>query len=241
MVLNLGGGFLGFGKGGKLEKIETWAWSALDAQFDISIQLLKTFVEKEGHSAVPQKFLTPCGFRLGGWVSRIRGRKESLSEEVLQLLDEVGFVWDNPQAEKSFVQGFDSLQDYKKQNGHVQVPMRYISDNGFKLGSWVNRIRRKKETISKSQLELLNKIDFVWDARDYQWKEGLKNLQDFVSQNGHAHMLERHLTDCGFKLGKWVGRVRRKKEQLSKDKIARLDGLGFVWDASKTPTASKND
>jgi hypothetical protein len=80
------------------------------------------------------------------------------------LLDEVGFIWDNPKTEKSFVLGLNNLQDYKKQNGHVLVPTRYISDNGFKLGSWINRIRVKRKTISDNHLKLLNDVGFIWDA-----------------------------------------------------------------------------
>ena len=37
--------------------------------------------------------------------------------------------------------------------------------------------------------------------------------------------------EVGFKLGNWVGNKRRGKKEgkLSKERIAQLDALGFVW------------
>ena len=34
----------------------------------------------------------------------------------------------------------------------------------------------------------------------------------------------------GFKLGNWVSSQRSNKDKLSKDRIKRLDALGFSWD-----------
>jgi hypothetical protein len=59
---------------------------------------LKQFLEREGHCRVPQVHKED-GFTLGQWVNNQRSRKDSLSQERLQRLDELGFVWD-PRSEQ---------------------------------------------------------------------------------------------------------------------------------------------
>jgi len=42
---------------------------------------------------VPDKHKTPDGYNLGRWVSKQRQRKDTMSAERRQRLDELGFVW----------------------------------------------------------------------------------------------------------------------------------------------------
>jgi hypothetical protein len=50
--------------------------------------------EAEGHARVPQSHRTADGYRLGQWVGVQRRKKDSMSAERRQRLDEVKFAWD---------------------------------------------------------------------------------------------------------------------------------------------------
>ena len=55
-------------------------------------------------------------------------------------------------------------------------------------------------------------------------------LQDYAEENGDARPAKRKLID-GFLLGKWVGRQRDKKNELSTERIALLESLPqWSWD-----------
>ena len=65
-------------------------------------------------------------------------------------------------------------------------------------------------------------------------------LEVFEEREGHCRVPKLH-REGDHKLGSWVSNQRTKKDSLSPDRIKRLDALGFVWEASKTKSSSKND
>jgi Helicase associated domain len=63
-----------------------------------------------------------------------------------------------------------------------------------------------------------------------QWEVGFQHLAAFVRQNRHCRVLATHVAADGYPLGQWVKVQRRRKDRMSAERKARLDGLGFVWD-----------
>ncbi len=63
-----------------------------------------------------------------------------------------------------------------------------------------------------------------------KWEEGFGHLQAYVNQEGNARPPSTYKTEDGYNLGAWVGRQRKIREQLSQERIEKLDALGFVWD-----------
>jgi hypothetical protein len=64
------------------------------------------------------------------------------------------------------------------------------------------------------------------------WAYGLGVLEGYVAREGHARVPSKHRTDDGYPLGTWVENRRRERKEgrLTAERIAALDGLGFVWD-----------
>jgi superfamily II DNA or RNA helicase len=65
----------------KLEGLTGWVWSVQEAQWNEGIQNLIEYSAKNGDCLVPQKFVTESGYRLGNWVSSLRVRFDTLSNE----------------------------------------------------------------------------------------------------------------------------------------------------------------
>jgi hypothetical protein len=103
------------------------------------------------------------------------------------------------------------------------------------LGGWVSVQRRNEAKLSPERLAKLER--FVWDALDAFWDEGFTHLQQYVAEHGHAKVPATHKVD-GFRLGQWVGVQRKNKDQLSPERLAKLESrwciaqlcvFPFIW------------
>jgi Helicase associated domain len=212
-----------------------FVWDTLEAAWEEGFSYLKAYTKREGHCRVPYNHIEN-GFRLGEWVRKHRWRKDTLSEERRQRLDELGFVWDALEA--YWEEGFSYLKAYKKREGHCRVPATH-TENGFRLGGWVNKQRwRKGARWSEERRKRLDELGFVWDTLEAAWEEGFSYLKAYKKREGHCRVPDNHKED-GFGLGGWVRRQRQSKRQESLPEARRqqLDELGFVWDAFETDWA----
>jgi hypothetical protein len=94
------------------------------------------------------------------------GQKSAMSEERIQKLNYIGFVWNR---KKTWDRRFNELQEYKKLHGTCNV--RQSEESG--LGRWVNTLRTKyrrkqlgqKSTMTEERIQKLNDIGFVWNMK----------------------------------------------------------------------------
>ncbi len=80
----------------RLEALNGWSWPYVrrQQQWDEWLNCLKEFIDKEGHSRVPNKYETEKGRRLGNWVNEQRARKDSMPAERRARLEALpGWVW----------------------------------------------------------------------------------------------------------------------------------------------------
>jgi hypothetical protein len=187
--------------------------------------LLEAFKEREGHCRV-LTIHEEDGCKLGVWVATQRTRKESLSAERRQRLDDLGFVWDVYTV--YWEEGFSKLQQFTDREGHCKVPKGH-KEEGFALGTWVNNQRSNKEALPAKRRQRLDDLGFVWDPNTEAWEEGFSKLQQFKDGKGHCKVPQNYKED-GFRLGQWVGMQRAAKEALSAERRQRLEDLDFVWD-----------
>jgi len=113
-------------------------------------------------------------------------------------------------------------------------PQKYVTDDGFKLGSWVNTRRRDRTVgrLSTARIAELNALGMVWDSHEANYRNGVDHLRAYTAAQGHANVPNSHLTDDGFKLGIWANSRRHdhKVGRLSTAKVAKLNALGMAWD-----------
>ncbi len=89
----------------------------------------------------------------------------------------------------------------------------------------------RKGELAGERIQRLERFGFVWDTRGVAWEQGFAALEAFKLREGHIRVPQRHQED-GFGLGGWVGKQRtdRRRDELGKERIQRLEALGFVWD-----------
>ena len=111
-------------------------------------------------------------------------------------------------------------------------------EKGFHLGIWVLLQRETRGQMPDDRVKKLDDLGFVWEPFKDQWVTNVKYLSKFRKKHGHCRVPAKFKTEDGFRLGKFVANTRTasRKNALSDGRIAELNALGFIWDASKDKT-----
>ena len=221
----------------KLDQIG-FIWDSILAQWETGFSTLKQFHSEHKHCRVSGNYKSMEGYSLGSWVSAQRANKDTLPTDQTVKLDQLGFIWDA--LTSRWEDAFQKLKEYQKQNRDCLVPHKYKTKDGFGLGSWVTVQRANRESLSTHFIEKLDELEFVWDLRAAQWEEGFSNLVKFYNEHKHCRVIDRYVSENGFKLSTWVSYQRSNRrtgnKSLTLERRQRLDKLGFIWDASKRKT-----
>jgi hypothetical protein len=217
----------------RLESLKGWSWNKFDSQWELSFTALKGYVAREGDARVPVSHVEGA-INLGNWVGSQRGRKDALSEDKQERLENLpGWTWNLVEA--AWDEGFLALQKYFAIEGHTRVPQKHIED-GFRLGQWVSNQRSRKSTLSAEQIERLESVRWVWNGRDAIWEDCFEALKRYVAREGHCRVPYDHKED-GIGLGTWVRHQKRDDRSNSPERMAKLEGLpGWEWNTNKQVT-----
>jgi len=149
---------------------------------------------------------------------------------------------------------YHELETYKVKHGHCNVPQGQRP-----LGKWVNNQRQayKKSKLSEERVQKLDCLGFNWgntkksrtnlnqqgdeaplagNGNDQKWHARYRELMKYKADHGDCNVPQSNKT-----LFRWVGNQRsaRRKDKLSKDRVQKLDNLGFNWRNAPKKSADK--
>ena len=189
-------------------------------------QRLADFKKKAGH------FRVAYTSWLGQWVQEVRrnARQGKLAPEQRRQLKGIGFEWEviNVAWEHNYLR----LLEFQQRHGHYNVP---FGDAFFR---WVqqHRLEHRRGILPAGVVRRLDAIGFEWTKGrrtgpklEAAWARNFKALLQFKRKHGHTRVSERKYGRRG--LGAWVASLRQdyRAGQLSPERIARLERIGFVW------------
>ena len=144
-------------------------------QWHERFQELVDFHAKHGHAQVPHTLKE--NRPLARWVKRQRyqyrlkidGKQSAMTQERVELLEKLGFVWDSHGA--AWEDRLKDLEEFKNKHKHCNVPSNYPQNSS--LASWVKCQRRqyklfregKPSNINLDRIIQLEKIGFEWELR----------------------------------------------------------------------------
>lgn len=160
-----------------------------------------------------------------------------------QIIDEIKdcrklFEQLNRNLSLSWEHYYEAAEIYYKQNGNLDIPNAYVTENGLTLGMWLltqRRVYAGKITgcLSKEQIQKLEAIGMQWENRnDRKFYQGCTALKEYREQNGNTDVNIRFVTEDGFALGRWVSNLRMayKEGTLDKTRIEQLQEYDMIWD-----------
>mmetsp|Transcript_12747 Transcript_12747/g.16644 ORF Transcript_12747/g.16644 Transcript_12747/m.16644 type:complete len:487 (-) Transcript_12747:65-1525(-) len=225
-------------------------WEQDGNTWEDGYKMLLKFKEMHGNCLVPNKY-ERCP-TLARWVRSqrasyrrfVNGEKSvGITYDQIQKLKKIGFHWNDdsiqsiPGKQQSWYDTFESLCDFRRENGHCFVPNNPANASLYK---WVlvQRKRLKNPSIEGMQSErarLLKSIHFVWDVNNYKWSKCYMRLKSFREKHGHC-AVPASFPDT--KLKTWIANQRailRKHidsdscSEVSRKRINQLNDIGFIW------------
>jgi len=143
---------------------------------------------------------------------------------------------------KTFDERVDELLEYKIRFGHVNVPYRFAENPP--LGHWCGEMMRSyrqlqkgerpRACITKERIERLEEIGFRWNVKHTVFDALFDELVIFKDKFGHCNVQYQYPA-----LGRWCSNLRylysnqqkmiKSRHTLSKERIERLEKIGFKW------------
>lgn len=219
-----------------LEKIDM-IWTPFDAQWNEYYNLAAKYYSENGNLLIPLKYITTDKIKLGYWIgTQRRNYKENkLSEEKINLLEKIGMVW-NPY-DLQWYEYYNLLVKYYNENGNSLVPLRFITKDNKKLGSWVSTQRRnyKDNKLSEEKIELLEKVEMIWNPASMTWNEMYKIAKMYFKENGNLNIPNIYFYK-NVNLGSWILTQRNNYNQkiLNDNQIELLNKIGMEWDSIRS-------
>ena len=213
-----------------LEAIPGWFWGRkADYTWEQRIALLNKFVERKGHSRVPDKHVED-GIKLGSWVREQRTHRDNLSEQRRARLQALpGWSWGL--TEDSWEEKYEAVKMFAARVGHARVPQNHRED-GLSIGSWVGVQRDKRDELTPEQRTRLETLPgWSWKPHEDRWQRAYELVRQFGEREGHTRVPDR-LVEDGVNIGSWVLTQRMNRDKVSADRKKLLEALpGWVWDA----------
>ena len=196
------------------------------------------YYAENGNLDIPRRYKTPMGLSLGAWLQmqrQIRSGKctGSLTEQQIERLDSIGMRWDSYN-DLAWTRGLAAAEQYYAKHGDLLVPVGWVTDDGFLLGTWVCNRRAEKAAgkLDDDKIEKLENIGMVWDAFSEKWERGFAAAAQYYAEHGNLVMPVSYTTKDGLRLGVWVRNQKQTYANgtLQQEKAARLEDIGIRWE-----------
>lgn len=172
---------------------------------------------------------------------RSLGEADKIINEKFKIIDEVRncrelFEKLNDALTATWDMYYASAKQYYQENGNLEVPARYITEEGYALGSWLNNQKAiRKGTIvgklTEDQIQKLDSIGMIWDSLDYFWEQNFKLAKEYYLTYGNLDIPTNYKSTDGKHLGNWILRQRQlyKSNSLTDEQVKKLDSIGMDW------------
>ena len=215
----------------RIEKLNSIGmdWRTLhERQWDEGYELAKAYFEAHG-SLESSNEMSP---KLSYWLvkQRQRQRENEMPYEQFEKLSKLEMVWE---FEDTWEQKFELAKKYYEENGNLDIPAAYVTEDGTALGAWLRGVKNQYRggNLSAERIKKLESIGVEWEsvlARN--WANYFELAKRYYEEHGDLNV-NAHCEINGIKLGTWISSQREsfKKGRLSEEQIKMLGEIGMSW------------
>lgn len=203
----------------------------------------KRYFDEKGNLDVEAKYVTKDNISLGQWLANLRilekagARSRYLTDERKDKLNALGMIWNK--LDYYWERNFSAAVKYYEENGHLNVPAKYVNSDGIRLGSWIINLRALRAgkvmrgtRPNEEQVARLNEIGMVWvEGIDTKWEKGFSEACEYALKHKTLIVSNTYVSPSGYNLGTWLARQNKlyKEGKLLEERKRRLDSLGVEW------------
>lgn len=217
----------------------------LTASWDMYYACARRYFKENQNLEIPARYITEEGYALGSWIANQKAIRKGtlvgkLTEEQIQKLDAIGMVWKDYN-DLNWARNYHAAKQYYEEHGHLEVPSRYVTEDGVALGRWICTVRRwyssgvHQKYLQADRIKQLEDIGMIWSALDYFWEQNFQSAKKYYQEHGNLDVPMHYKAQDGTLLGSWIGRQRQLRKGIGKgtppteEQIKRLDAIGMDW------------
>ena len=125
------------------------------------------------------------------------------------------------------------LLEYQSIHGDLNVPSKYVTENGKPLGRWLihQTVLHFKGTLSREHEEKLESIGVIWRTNDAKWAFMYKLATEYQKEYGNLNIPQNYTTSGSETLGIWLQTQRNnyRDGKLKPGRIKLLEDIGINW------------
>lgn len=199
----------------------------------------ETYYKAHGILSMPNTTLFCDGASMFQWVHQQKKlyKRGELSAYQIVRLEDMGMQWIKPKQVTGWNQGYNYAKQYFEENGHLFVPKKYVTSDGFDLGKWIWEQRDRylglsKYEISDDRIDMLEEIGMFWeDLKNAEWDWFVGLLRECIRKTKKPFVIGRNYRYKNYALGEKVSEMIEQYAEgsLSAEHERDLRQAGFKF------------
>lgn len=197
----------------------------IEERWQIGYNHLVDYYNKNGNSKVPQRYVCEDGYKLGAFCEgqKLKKSNGTLKADREKMLEKVEFEYRQKRKTLTWNEWYILANDYYDEYGDLDVPINYITPNGYKLGVWVNEQAKayREGLISDNHIIKLNKLEMKWCREEDNWYQRYDSLYAYYLKHGDVNLPVNYTDDNGNNLYRWLHYQMEKLREgsLTKEQV----------------------
>lgn len=190
--------------------------------FDTYLRHFEEYVSTFGNSYITTRYVSPDNYTLGNRTKYIRMGVTVLTQEEKEILNRMGFCWENPKDKFDFERFYQEYVNYQRKHNSNSISTHTVVD-GYPLGSYISAIRKGTKKLTDEQIKMLDEIGFVWNAKhNFDFEKYVYYYKMFNTSN----IPFKTVVD-GYRIGNKTLLIKQGQIKLSDEQRDILISLGF--------------
>lgn len=132
-----------------------------------------------------------------------------------RMIKSLGICWES-YSDLQWDRYYAQAAQYYAKAGNLDVKISYVTEDGFRLGIWLNNIRQYRQhgsrVLNSRRQRQLEQIGMIWDKLSFKWERGYQAARQYFKENGNLNVPADFVAADGFRLGSWLTAQRQNRK-----------------------------